>query len=90
MLQIELILLIEETLRILKVLHWFHDKNMEKIIFVNDPEKLIPKWYAYTPGFIMRRYLRWHISDRFFKTGEQIAEAIKPQPVSWWIYLYTS
>jgi len=83
MLQIELILLIEETLRILKVLHWFDDKNMEKIIFVNDPEKLIPNWYAYAPGFIMRRYLRWHISDRFFKTGEEIAEAIKPQPVSW-------
>ena len=86
MLQIEHILFIEETLRTLKVLHWFpdtYDKQKKKIIFINDPEMLIPNWYAYTPGFIMRRYLRWHISDRFFKTGEEIAEAIKPQPVSW-------
>ena len=88
MLQIELILSIEGILKTLKILHWFpdiYDKNMEKIIFVNDPEKLIPNWYAYAPGFIMRRYLRWHISDRFFKTGEEIAEAIKPQPVRWYI-----
>jgi len=55
----------------------------KKIIFVNDLEKLIPNWYVYAPGFTMQRYLRWHISDRFFKTGEEIAEAIKPQPVSW-------
>ena len=85
MLQIELILFIEETLRTLKVLHWFpdtYDKQKKKIIFINDPEMLIPNWYAYTPGFIMRRYRRCHIADGLYGTGEEIAEAIKPQPVS--------
>ena len=57
--------------------------HMKRTLFVNDPQKLIPKCYKYAPWLIMRRYMGWYISDRFFMTGEELAKAIKPQPVSW-------
>ena len=85
LLQIDLILSIEEILQCLKISHWFpevYDENKKRVVFINDPEKMIPKCCANAPEFIKRRYRKWHISDRFFKTGQQIAEAIKPQPVS--------
>lgn len=85
MLQIDLVLSVEEMLQSLHLRHLFPQVILDTphSIRINKPNTLLSEWCdrLKIPKFITKFYLQWFVSDPFFMTGEELADAIN-QPVS--------
>ena len=85
MLQIDLVLSVEEMLQSLHLRHLFPQVTLDAphSIRINKPNTLLSEWCdrLKIPKFITEFYLQWFVSDPFFMTGEELADAIN-QPVS--------
>ena len=85
MLQIDLVLSVEEVLQSVHLRHLFPPVILDppRSIRINTPNTLLSEWCdrLKIPKFITEFYLQWFVSDPFFMTGEELADAIN-QPVS--------
>lgn len=85
MLQVDFVLSVEEMLQSLHLRHLFPQviRDPPHSICINKPNTLLSEWCdtMKIPKFITEFYLQWCVSDPFFMTGEELADAIK-QPVS--------
>ena len=81
MLQIDLVLSVEEILHNLHLRHLFPRviQDPPYSIRINKPSTLFSEWCdtMKIPKFITEFYLQWFVSDPFFMTGEELADAIK-------------